>query len=88
MPETKKKLPMFGFEVECAVVPVLKTDECFNTYMLEDGSVLKVKSVATSFLRVEGQYLPDGSPIYIVMATPVASVVESTLKKEKKDKAN
>lgn len=79
---------MFGFEVEVSEVPVVKLDESFNTYVLEDGTVLKVKSVATSFLRVDGQYLPDGSPIYLVMATPVASVIESTLKKQKDEKTN
>jgi len=85
MPETKKKFPMFGFEIDVAEVPIVKTDERLNTYVLEDGSVLRVKSVATSVLRIEGQYLPDGSPIYIVMATPVTSVESSVLKKEKSE---
>ena len=84
MPETTKKLPIFGFEVDVAVVPVVKSDEQLNTYFLEDGSVLKVRSVATSIMRVEGQYLPDGSPVYIVLATPVTSVESSKIKGEPK----
>jgi hypothetical protein len=81
MPETKKKLPVFGLEVEVSDVPIIKVDEQINRYTLEDGTVLKVKSVATAMLRVDGQYMPDGSPIYIVLATPVASVESSALKK-------
>jgi len=91
MPEKKKKLPFFGHEVDVAEVPIIKTDEQLNTYILEDGSVIRVRSVATSIVRVEGHYLPDGSPIYIVMATPVTSVVESKIKgepKQEKAKSN
>jgi hypothetical protein len=86
MPEKKKKLPIFGHEVDVAEVPILRNEEQLNTYWLEDGSVIRVRSVATSILRIEGQYLPDGSPIYIVMATPVTNVAESKLKGEPKEK--
>jgi hypothetical protein len=81
--EAKKKLPVFGLEIEVSDVPIIKVDEQINRYTLEDGTVLKVKSVATAMLRVDGQYMPDGSPIYIVVATPVASVESSLLKKPK-----
>jgi hypothetical protein len=81
MTETKKKLPLFGFEVDVSDVPIVKAEEHFNQYVLEDGSVLRVKNVATSMLRVEGQFLPDGSPIYIVVATPAVSVESSPLKR-------
>ena len=74
---------MLGLELDVSEVPVVQSDEHehINTYVLEDGSVLRVRSVATSILRVEGQYLPDGSPIYLVLATPVTSVASSRLKK-------
>jgi hypothetical protein len=81
MAETKKKLPLFSFEVDVSDVPIVKAEEHFNQYVLEDGSVLRVKNVATSMLRVDGQFLPDGSPIYIVVATPAVSVESSPLKK-------
>jgi hypothetical protein len=84
MPETKKKLPFLGFEIEVSEVPVIRADEQLSTYVLEDGSVIKVRNVATSIMRVEGQYLPDGSPVYFILVTPVTSVVESKLKGEKK----
>ncbi|MGD0694532.1 MAG: hypothetical protein ABSB82_06720 [Terriglobia bacterium] len=81
MPEHKKKLPLFGHEVEVADVPIKKASEYFNEYELEDGSVLRVKSVATSILRIEGQFTPepDSKPIYIVLTGPVVRVVSSKL---------
>ncbi|MHB8639192.1 MAG: hypothetical protein ACYDBL_05275 [Candidatus Acidiferrales bacterium] len=89
MTETKKKIPFFGLEISVSEVPVVKADEQVNRYELEDGTVLKVKSVATAMLRVDGEYLPDGSPIYIVAATPVVSVESSTIKKQEgQSKAN
>jgi hypothetical protein len=82
MPEIKRKLPFFGFELDVSDVPIVKAEEVFNQYVLEDGSVLRVKSVATQFLRVDGQFLPDGSPIYIVVTSPNVSVETSPLKKQ------
>ncbi|HEY5176761.1 MAG TPA: hypothetical protein VII95_14465 [Terriglobales bacterium] len=70
---------MLGRDVDVAIVPILKSSEGFNEYTLEDGSVLKVKSVATSIMRVEGQFLPDGRPIYMVFTTPVVNVEHSTI---------
>lgn len=87
MPEQKKKLPFLGVEIDVADVPVVQSDEHqqLTTYTLEDGSLIKVRYVATAILRVEGEYLPDGSPIYFVMATPVTKVVESKIKGEPKE---
>lgn len=84
MPETKRKLNIFGNEVAVTEIPIVKgeQDERFIEYKLEDGTVLKVKSVATSALRVDGQFLPDGRPIYLVLTNPVVSVESSPLTRE------
>lgn len=81
MPEKKRKINVLGHDVEVAEVAILQGEEKFLYYKLEDGTALKVKNVATSVLRVEGQYLPDGNPIYIVASTPVVSVESSPLAK-------
>ena len=81
MAETKKRLPVFGLEIDVSEVPIVQLDEHVNKYVLEDGTVLRVKSVAMSVMRIDGQFLPDGSPIYIVSATPVSSVESSLIKK-------
>lgn len=79
MSETRKKLAFFGKEIDVADIPIKKATEFFNEYELEDGSVLKVKCVATSVLRVEGQFAPDGRPVYIVYTSPAVNVLKSTL---------
>ncbi len=84
MAEHKKKIPMFGQDVDVADVPITKATEFFNEYELEDGTVLKVKNVATSILRVEGQFNPaDGKPIYLVLTSPVASVESHRIRPKK-----
>ncbi len=72
-------MPMLGREIDVADVPITRATEFFNEYELEDGSILKVKNVATAFLRVENQFSPDGKPIYVVLTGPVVNVVSSKL---------
>jgi hypothetical protein len=74
-----KTIKVFGHDVPVTEVPVIEAEERFIQYKLEDGTILKVKNVATSVLRVNEQYLPDGSPVYLVLANPVVSVVSSPL---------
>jgi hypothetical protein len=81
MPEHKKKIPILGLELEVSSVPIRRATEFFNEYELEDGSVLKVKNVATSVLRVDGQFNPvDGKPVYLVLTAPVVSVESAEIK--------
>jgi hypothetical protein len=86
MAEIKKKLTLLGKVFDATDVPIVKAEESFSHYVLEDGSVLRVKSVATSMLRVDGEYLPDGSPVYIVLTSPAVNVESSPLKKEVEQK--
>lgn len=78
--ENTKKLKVFGAEIDVVDVPFEPTAEYFNEYALGDGSVIKVKSVVTSIMRVHEQFMPDGSPIYFVFTSPATRVVSSTLK--------
>lgn len=82
-----KTIQLFGLDVPVTDVPIVDGNEPFVEYKLEDGSILRVKSVATSVLRVDGQYLPDGNPVYLVMTNPVVNVVSSPLKKSEKQPA-
>jgi hypothetical protein len=77
MPETKKKIPLFGHETAVADVPITKSTEPWSEYELEDGSVIRFKSVAASVLRFEEQYNADGMPIYIVLSSPVVVVASA-----------
>lgn len=77
MPEKKMKIPLFGHEVEAIEVPIQKSIESHNDYELADGSTIRLKVVATSVLRLVGQYNPDGDPIYLVKSGQVVTVVEA-----------
>lgn len=48
--------------------------EHFNDYLLDDGSVVRVKLVATEFVRVEGETDDQGRPIYMISSTNVVAV--------------
>lgn len=77
MNSIRKTIKIFGFDVNVTEIPVAKpADEKFTEYELEDGTVLKVKHVLTSVVQVDGQTLPDGTPVYLVSSTPVVSVIK------------
>jgi hypothetical protein len=73
-------MTILGKEIDVADVPIASMNELPNIYELEDGSVLRVRNVVTSILRIEGQFNPDGTPVYLVLTTPVVAVQSSTLK--------
>ena len=77
-------MTILGKEMEVADVPIAEMRETFNEYSLEDGSILRVRNVATSILRLEGQFNPDGTPIYLILTTPAVTVTTSKLRSENK----
>lgn len=77
MPEQRKTLNLLGQDVKVIEQEIQSSKECFNEYTLADGTVLKVKNVATSIAQIEGQTMPDGSPMFLIFSTPVTTVVTS-----------
>jgi hypothetical protein len=69
--------PILGEEVE------FETErEGWNSYILHDGTRLKLKSVVSSIIRLEA-WKPDGEPVYFVNSSNVASAdVPENLKKK------
>jgi hypothetical protein len=74
----------FGSElVEATPVDVNQASEYFNQYFLEDGTVLKMKLVATKVFRLDDRHDQEGNPVYFVQSTNVLSVnAPSQLKKK------
>lgn len=55
--------------------------ENWNTYILHDGTKLKIKSVVSQVIRLEA-YKPDGEPLYFVNSSNIAVAdVPENLKK-------
>ena len=77
MPEIRKTIQLFHHEISVVDVPIKSGNEPFVEYELEDGSKIRVKFVASSFLRVENEFAPDGKPVYIVLSAPAVNVLSS-----------
>lgn len=65
----------FGAElVDATPIDINQANEYFNKYFLEDGTVLKMKLVATKVFRIDDRYDAEGNPVYFVQSTNVLSV--------------
>jgi hypothetical protein len=71
----KRKISLGGRELDAEEIefqPDLELGgEKWSEYTLLDGTRLRVKAVVTSVLRIEGEYAPNGDPLYIVNSAPV-----------------
>ncbi len=63
-----------GKQVTATDVGIESAVEHFNTVKLVDGSVLRIKVVATKARRLEGQYDQQGYPIYVLESKNVLVV--------------
>lgn len=70
---TKVRLPD-GREVGALELGFQTSGEHWNEYLLDDGSVVRIKLIMTSVARVEGEFDPSGAPVYVAQSTNVMSV--------------
>lgn len=47
--------------------------EDWNEYELEDGSVIRTKTVITKVLRLDGYFDPYGNPVYVVQSQMIVA---------------
>ena len=77
MPEgpDKRRIPLpDGSFLEGVAIPFRGTGEHWNEYLLDDGSVLRVKLVAMEVVKIDDQYDPQGNPVYVVQSQNVLAV--------------
>ncbi|MEA2476135.1 MAG: hypothetical protein QOC87_334 [Actinomycetota bacterium] len=75
MAPRKRKLSLpDGREVEATIMPFQSGGEHWTEYLVEDGSVIRMKLVATDILRLDGEYDDQGNPMYIIQSTNVTAV--------------
>jgi len=78
----KKKYNFGGREIMGQEVEFEAERESWNIYVLEDGTKLRMKTVAASIVRLD-EYLPSGEPMYLVNASNVvATDVPEQLKRK------
>ena len=70
-----RKIPLpNGEEADAESIGYRSNQEHWNVYLLDDGTVLRLKPVVTEVLRVEGQYDHMGNPAYVIQSTNVVVV--------------
>jgi hypothetical protein len=74
MSGNKVKINFGGEEVEATLIEINQAGEQWNQYLLDDGTIIKMKLVATKVLRVDDKYDKEGNPVYFVQSTNVISV--------------
>jgi hypothetical protein len=71
---TRKFKQPGGQDLEAEVVGFRSSGEHFNEYLLDDGTVFKIKLVVTEIARVTDRYDAKGDPIYLATHTQVTAV--------------
>jgi hypothetical protein len=69
----KIKINFGGEEVDAMPIEVTQSTEHWNQYLLDDGTVIKIKTVLTKVLRVDNKYDNEGNPLYITQTTNIVS---------------
>jgi hypothetical protein len=63
-----------GGELEATVMPFQAAGEHWNEYLVDDGTVIKIKLVVTEVLRVDDKYDGNGDPVYLIHSQNVVNV--------------
>ena len=78
----KRKINFQGQEVWGEEVEFETEREGFNSYILHDGTRLKMKTVVAEVLRLD-IHKPDGEPIYVINSqNMVSAIIPGNLKKK------
>jgi len=72
--ERRKRIKIGDQDVEVVQLTFTAAGENWNEYLVNDGSVIRLKVVATEILRVPDRYDADGNPQYVVRSTNVVTV--------------
>jgi hypothetical protein len=75
-------------EVEAVEIDVDSASERWSEYILQDGTVIRAKLNLISIWRVEGEYDPQGMPVYQINATPAMGLVSAPEHLKKGGKAS
>jgi hypothetical protein len=74
MSNNKVKINFGGEEVEAVPVEINQSNEYWNQYLMDDGTAIKMKLVATKVFRVDDKYDNEGNPFYVIQSTNIMSV--------------
>ena len=73
--ERKRRIPgPDGKLLDVTEVGFRATGEHWNEYLLDDGTLARVKLVVTSVYRIDGQWDPKGRPVYMIESSNVMAI--------------
>ena len=73
--ERKRQIPIQGQGlVDVTEVGFRSTGEYWNEYLLDDGTVVRIKLVVANVFRVDGQTDNKGQPVYMIESTNITSI--------------
>ena len=70
----RRKVNVGGVMRDAIIIDFEADKESFSTYILHDGTSLKIKAVLTEVFRIEGVYQPNGDPMYGVQAAQIVAI--------------
>lgn len=72
--ERRRKVPYQGKQFDGIEIPIKSSGELWNEYLLEDGTVIRLKVIMTDIIKVEGEFDAEGTPVYVMKSTMITSV--------------
>jgi hypothetical protein len=73
--ERKKRMTLpDGRTVDATELSFRSSGENWNEYLVDDGTVIRLKLVVTEIVRIDGEYDADGNPAYIVKSASVPAI--------------
>ncbi|MGI8777311.1 MAG: hypothetical protein ACR2LJ_07960 [Acidimicrobiales bacterium] len=83
--ERKRKVPGPDGQMHDATeLGYRATGEYWNEYLLDDGTIVRLKPIVVQVLRIDGVYDEEGTPVYAVKANNVvvSSAPDELMRKE------
>ena len=74
---SERRVPVIlpgGEKAEAIEVQVEESTERWSEFQLQDGTVVRVKATILSAARIDGQYDPQGNPMYQMNIAPVVTI--------------
>ena len=69
MSDIRADSPQSTIEIE-----ILEAKERWSEYRLADGTTLRLRPVMIAVFRADGEYTPDGDPVYNMKSTLITDV--------------
>ena len=68
------KVPYQGKVVDGVDLTFKTKNEDWNEYEVSDGSVVRLKLVASNIVRIAGEYDNEGNPVYAIKSSNIMAV--------------